>query len=63
MGWASDLNNTSLTFENGCLEFSLSVSQLSEGRLLEKISILCIEFVNYSLEEISVLYIEFENYS
>ena len=40
-GWAHDLNNTNLTFENSCL-VSLNASQLSDGRLLEYV-----EIVNY----------------
>ena len=47
-GWACDLNNTDLTFDNYCLVPSWSASWLSEGRSLEKVSALYIETVNYS---------------
>ena len=46
-GWARDLNNTDLTFENSCLVSSLSASRLSNGRSLEYISALYVEIVNY----------------
>ena len=45
--WARDLNNTYPTFNNGRLMSSSSVSWLSEGRLLENISTLHVDIVNY----------------
>ena len=48
-GWAHDLNNTDLTFENSCLVSSLSASWLSDGRSLEYVSALYVEIVNYSI--------------
>ena len=38
-GWAHDLNNTDLTFENSCPAFSSSASWLSEGRCLKRFSL------------------------
>ena len=47
--WGSNLNNTDLIFESDCLELSSSISRLSGGRLLEKVSVLYIECVNYRI--------------
>ena len=47
-GWAHNLNNTDLTFENSCLVSSSGASRLSDGRSLEYVSALDIEIVNYS---------------
>ena len=46
-GWTCNLNNTDLSFENSCLVSSSSACQLSDGRLLEYISALYVEIVNY----------------